>query len=297
MLTADMVRVRRRRGFICPEYIDPGGSEHAELAATLIALFEEHVDRRRYELAEALRDYVGSGTEYLLHRGLAKLLFDRCEFETATPVEPELLRQAVFEATADRYQEPHQPGKPWAFDREEVLAAAVEDLEIEPDQVDESLYADLKDCQRLARFKGAKPEWLLHRYNVALAQAVLYKATDLTVQITGQSPARYRQLFRFMKFYRLMHHVEGSVAKGYRVQIDGPVSLFRSSQKYGIQMAQFLPALVRLLYLLRDLDQFFDHLGGLDRPVSVPVDRLLQHLGERSRLDHVLATPLPDLAG
>jgi predicted nuclease of restriction endonuclease-like RecB superfamily len=57
-----------------------------------------------------------------------------------------------------------------------------------------------------------------------------------------------------MKLFGLMHRIypinaEGTrvantdIAAGYEAELDGPASLFRKSQKYGIRMANFLPAL------------------------------------------------------
>jgi predicted nuclease of restriction endonuclease-like RecB superfamily len=51
-------------------------------------------------------------------------------------------------------------------------------------------------------------------------------------------------LFRWLKFHRLLHRVEGSMADGYVLHIDGPLSLFSATNKYGLQMALFLPALL-----------------------------------------------------
>jgi predicted nuclease of restriction endonuclease-like RecB superfamily len=51
-------------------------------------------------------------------------------------------------------------------------------------------------------------------------------------------------LFSAIKAYRLIHTIKGSAAEGYEIRLDGPVSMFHRSQKYGIQMAVFLPALL-----------------------------------------------------
>ena len=52
-------------------------------------------------------------------------------------------------------------------------------------------------------------------------------------------PVRYKQLFKFIKFYRLIHTIEGDVDAGYEIALDGPVSMFRHSQKYGLQNGGF----------------------------------------------------------
>ena len=85
---------------------------------------------------------------------------------------------------------------------------------------------------------------LIDRYNVALAQAVLLRSVLVTVEVRNEKPARYRQLFRQLKFHRLLYRVEGDMDEGYVFHIDGPLSLFSATNKYGLQMALFLPALL-----------------------------------------------------
>ena len=94
------LRARVRSGVLHPEYVDPEKPGLLELATALIELFEAHVGKSRRALDGELRAATGDGTEFLLNRGLAKLLFDRCEFETSTPVEPAELRREVFRAAA-----------------------------------------------------------------------------------------------------------------------------------------------------------------------------------------------------
>ena len=105
MLTADLVRVNVRGGEVKPLYIDVEKEESLALAAALIRIFEAHTGEARRRLDGELRDFLGSGTAFLLHRGLAKLLFDRCEFQTAAAVDPAALRRAVFENAAARHRE------------------------------------------------------------------------------------------------------------------------------------------------------------------------------------------------
>ena len=106
------------------------------------------------------------------------------------------------------------------------------------------LFADLRDENRLLKFEDMTAQRLIDRYNVALAQAVLLRSVRVVVEIRNEGPARYRQLFRRLKFHRLVFRVQGSMADGYTIQIDGPLSLFSATTKYGLQMALFLPALL-----------------------------------------------------
>jgi predicted nuclease of restriction endonuclease-like RecB superfamily len=118
------------------------------------------------------------------------------------------------------------------------------ELNTEPATVEASLFADLKSEQRLTKFRDTTPQRLLERYNVALAQAILLRSTGLDIVIRGETPARYRQLLRQIKFRRLICDVEMVKANTYRLHLDGPLSLFSATQKYGFQLALFLPTLL-----------------------------------------------------
>jgi len=239
VLTADLVQASVRRGEVRPKYIRTDDAENLELAAALIQIFESYVGKPRHELNSELEQLSGTGTAFILHRGLAKLLLDRCEFDTDASVEPSELRRSVFEKAAAVYREVDAP-----FDRASVIEQASGEMDLGPGQFGKNLYADLKDEQVLQEFNKCSAEWLLLRYNVALAQAVVLRATRLEVQMRGETPARYREVFRKIKFFQLLHQIEGTASNGYHIVLDGPLSLFKSSQRYGLQMASFLPTLL-----------------------------------------------------
>ena len=246
MLTSDLLRVRISGRKILPMYIDPDNEELLQLAKSLIEIFQFGLHSPRGELQRELDDFLGTGSEFRLHRGLAKLLLDRCEFETNSPIEPPTLREIVFQTAA----ESRKQGEAW--DREQVWRAALEQLAETPDPAaadsldawERSLYADLKEEQILQSFREVSASWLLQRYNVSLAQSVLLRASQMEVRIASQPAARYRALFQKLKFFQLMHQIRGSQEEGYLLQLDGPVSLFKSSNKYGLQLASFLPTLL-----------------------------------------------------
>ena len=244
MLTSDLVLTRRVKDEVRPRYVNRDDPELLSLAEQLITVFESHAGEPRHSLDDELRELVGTGTDFLLHRALAKLLFDRCEFDTEAPEEPEVLRQRVFEAAAVVYRAPEEEGQTFRFDRNSVLKAVAEEHDLEVSELERGLYADLKDEQVLSQFRTCQPQWLIDRYNVALAQGVVLRATELEIHLTESSIPKQRALFRKIKFFQLLHRVEPDGDGGYRIVLDGPLSLFRSSGRYGVQMASFLPILL-----------------------------------------------------
>jgi predicted nuclease of restriction endonuclease-like RecB superfamily len=239
MLTGKQVRVRYARDRILPYYLDTSDPVWREVAERLLLLFSSQEGRSRGELEAELAETFGSDPSQLVHQGLAKLLEDRCEFEVASGQPPQQVRETVFRLAAEQRRFLDS-----AFDRDAVLHAAGTALTLAAAEVQHALFADLKSEQRLVRFKTTTPERLLERYNVALAQAVLLRATSVHVEIRNEPPARYRQLFRQVKFHRLVCELEAAGEDALRFRLDGPLSLFAATQKYGMQLALFLPALL-----------------------------------------------------
>jgi predicted nuclease of restriction endonuclease-like RecB superfamily len=247
MLTGKMVRVRYARDRIVPYYLDAADPTWLEVAERLLELFRTQEGRTRGALEEDLKETFGNDPGQLVHQGLAKLLEDRCEFEVVSGHPPEQLRDMVFTTAAARRR---GHGEELLPDRNSILQEVAAELEMTPEAVDQGLFADLKSEQRLIHFKDTTVERLLQRYNVALAQAVLMRSTRVHAYIRNEPPQRYRQLFRLVKFHRLVCEVEATGPDGYCLHLDGPLSLFAATQKYGLQLALFLPALL----LCRDFD-------------------------------------------
>jgi predicted nuclease of restriction endonuclease-like RecB superfamily len=239
MLTADLAQSWRRGNRVRPLYIPPDDPDYLGDASQLIKLFHEHEGRARHELDQSLAEYVGTGTDYKILRGFIKLLTDRCDFETASAVDPVEIRRALFLKARARH-----PVTLDASVRSGVIREAAQELACAPEVLAQGLYADLPENQKLTRFERPSGADLLNLYNLAQAQALLYRCTEMRLFVETQNPESYRELFSAIKAYRLIHTIKGNSSVGYEVLLDGPVSIFHRSQKYGIQMAVFLPALL-----------------------------------------------------
>ncbi len=241
MLTSELLIYRIEAGVIVPRALGFGKPD-LERANTVIELFKAHDGRRRGELDEALRADEGEGTDYRVRRGLAHLLYsERCEFQTQSILEPELLRDRVFAASA-RVRPNLETGVNLLDDLALDLTVELE-RPISGAELEASLYADLKENQLVA-FEPVEAQWLLERYNLAQAQGVLYRSSELVITAHRNDPGEYKLLFRYLKLFGLMHRITGDVDAGYSIFLDGPASLFKPSMRYGIQFAKFLPAML-----------------------------------------------------
>ncbi len=245
MLTSDLLQTRAEGPYLYPRYIKTDARRFLTMAEELIAIYTEHQGKTRRELTDALTQYADDSTDYRIQRGLAKLLSDdRCEFTERSIAPSADIRRRLFALARENYPVVLHPDLIHPVTKDELLHEVAREYKTEPEQIAWALYADLNENHILTRFDLPTPDWLLQRYNVALAQAMLYRCIGMKLSVFRNIPSRYKQLFKFIKFYQLMHAIQGDLDSGYEILLDGPVSMFRLSQKYGLQLAVFLPALL-----------------------------------------------------
>jgi len=245
MLTTDLLQTRSEGPYLYPRYIKTDAPRFVSMAEELIAIYASAEGRPRRELTDALERYADDSTDYRIQRGLAKLLSDDCCEFTERSIAPSCeIRQRLFALARENHPIVLHPDLIHPVTKDELLAEVAREHTTTSDQIAWALYADLSENHILTRFEAPSPGWLLQRYNVALAQALLYRCIHMKLSVFRNIPSRYKQLFKFIKFYQLMHTIQGDLDSGYEVLLDGPVSLFRLSQKYGLQLAVFLPALL-----------------------------------------------------
>jgi predicted nuclease of restriction endonuclease-like RecB superfamily len=247
LLTADLVRARRRGEELVLAPLDAAARAAAlELAASLLGLAEAHVGKTRGELADVMDAIVGGARDRKLAAGLAKLIWDRAELAEAVPIDPDALRHDVFARAQAAWA---RTGEGDRFDRAAVLAAVAADRGLAVDDIERGLYADLRDAHVITQLASITAPQLVAAYDLALPQAVLLRAVRVIVEVESAIPGAYRTLFRKLKFLRLLCAIAPRAKGGYRIEIDGPFSLFESSTRYGLALALALPA-------IRELDRW-----------------------------------------
>lgn len=325
MLTADLARSRTYEDTITPKFIDTDDQRYRDTAEELIHIFEDHLGEPKGELEDTIDQLTVADTDYKIVQGLAKLLKDESEFETVSPVDPREIREELFAVANDNYPIVRQPTLGEDTKSIWVYSTVADRLGITLEECYRGMYADLEDNQQLVRFghrvsdeyEGADDsttttrltgdseesyaedtvtvDWLLTRYNLALAQAVLYDATEMRVRVWDS----FATVFSYVKLFGLMHRIypidsDGTrvpstdVADGYEAVLDGAASLFSKSRKYGIRMANFLPALPLCDRWEMEADILDEDSGPSNRTLSFDLDHtegLSSHYSAQSDFD------------
>ncbi|MDW7727442.1 MAG: DUF790 family protein [Candidatus Methanoperedens sp.] len=225
MLTSDLVVTKSYKGKIEPVYakID---QENLEISGSLIDLFQEHVGKTYGELIEEIEGI--EEINYRLIRGLTQILERRCLIEMDSIIEPAVARRTVFEECKGAVTN--------IKERKEVIEKAAKKLSAEPSVLEKALWADQEEKLMIKEFQTITPENLLRQYNLSLTQTLLFKATGMEIQIEDN----YQQVFRKIKWLGLMYSIQDG-----RIYLDGPVSLFKMTERYGTALAKLLPTIMR----------------------------------------------------
>jgi len=225
MLTSDLLVTKSYKGKIEPVYAKLD-HENLEISGSLIDLFQQHIGKTYGELIEEIEGI--EEIDYRLIRGLTQLLERRCVIEMNSVLEPTTARRSIFEECKGAVSD--------VKERKEVIDRVASKLSVEPDALEKALWADMEDNLIIEEFQTITPEALLRQYNLSLTQTLLFKATGMDIQIGDN----YQHVFRKIKQLGLMYSIQDG-----KIYLDGAVSLFKMTERYGTALAKLLPTIMR----------------------------------------------------
>jgi len=280
MLPSELLRARTSRGRIYPMFCSVGSAgtgagggrdsdggakggaaaaadTERELASILISKFENASasGMRRGQLHGTISD-MEPDYDYKLVRGLRTLLERRSSFVTQRPescppgLDPHDVRRALFtESSAVGLATS-------AAKRDAIIGRIADACGIRPPDVPRVMWADLEENQTLERFDAISVEDLLLWYNMSLAQTLLFGCTRMEFYVS-EGPY-WKEILKTVKARGLMYVLEagGGAGKGkggggtkgeapLRCILEGPLSVFKMTTKYGTAFARLLPVITR----------------------------------------------------
>ena len=259
MLTLQLLRVRTRSGAIFPLFCTK--EEDIELAKKIIQEFEQTWKNK--EKKAVLEDRISAieeldaGSDYKLVRGFYALLERRCTFKsrdsnsdndgetsssssTIPIMDPPRIRKAVFEESSKRGFALTE------LERREIADSVASKLHLSsPDVVLKAMWSDLDDNLILDHFDAIDPEALVGWYNLSLMQTLLFNCTKLDFYISGG--LNWKRVLRSVKRLGLMYHLQQPRQQQENriiCSLEGPLSLFKLTDRYGTLLAKLLPSII-----------------------------------------------------
>lgn len=279
MLPSQLLRVRIRKGEIIPLLSTvEDRTDHLGLAKIIINEFEESASNKepKKDLNERISLVEGNFDDYRLVRGLSTLLERRCQFNSAinqkgenhenlsSPIE---IRRLVWEESSRRGFALTKSR------REDILGAIASKTKGSSTSIMQSIWSDLDENMTLKMFDSITPEELLEWYDLSLFQTLLFTCTKLEFSVKGGTS--WKNVLRKVKHLGLMYSLNEQlvssdspdtrdvfVGKGSEhpfhsnaessedlnsnlvCSVDGPISLFKLTDRYGTSIAKLVPFIV-----------------------------------------------------
>src|ERR687897_2059473 len=261
MLTLQLLRVRTRNGAIFPLFCTK--EEDVALAKKIIQEFEQTWKNK--EKKAALEDRISAieesdaGSDYKLVRGFFALLERRCRFKsrdsnsendgeknssssasTVPIIDPPRIRKAVFEESSKRGFALTE------LERREIADSVASKLHLSSQEVVlKAMWSDLDDNLILDHFDAIDSEALVGWYNLSLIQTLLFNCTKLDFYISGG--LNWKRVLRSVKRLGLMYHLQQPQQQQENriiCSLEGPLSLFKLTDRYGTLLAKLLPSII-----------------------------------------------------
>lgn len=228
MLTEELLPLRIKDGRAIVGYLDDG--DHTWVRA-LIDELERHVGRPERELRQRLSEPLPVPSPLPQRRAATAVLARLWRSKVKASRAPRELRRLVFGERAAH-----------AGPRTEALERAADRAGLSRGEVEAGLFADLPG-ERIVVSPDEipSPPEAIRRINLALAQAMLFRATSVRIRAEGA----VRPLVQLAKLRGLIctvHRPQDQEAP--RLDISGPYALFRRTLLYGRALAGIVPPLV-----------------------------------------------------
>lgn len=256
--------------------------DNLSIAQKLITEFELSNNKKetKGDLQKRLFLYENSYSDFKLIRGLIVLLERRCVFKInqffssgyknnffSTQLPSSFsLRKMLFEVSSrDGLSVDHAK-------RDKIFQHVASKLGIDTNYLEKLMWLDQEDYLILESFSSIKPKHLLGIYNLSILQTLLFNSVNFEFTVKGGT--NWKQVLRTIKRFGLMYNlqktqknsdskfrkeiqsnqteqnvIDGDDFNSYFndsiiCSIDGPLSIFKLTNKYGILIAKVIPKII-----------------------------------------------------
>jgi hypothetical protein len=253
MLQSSLIRAKIRKGKIYPVFADINNVRDVELASTMIDRFKSAVKNgeTKGSLASSVKE-LEYYYDYRLVRGFYSLLERQSVFKSKADyhgIDPILLRRKVFEESSKRGFALTE------YERGRIMSDIAKAFNINSNMLEELLMSDMDDNLLIIELKPISVDKLIASYNLSLIQTLLFKCVTFECKVS--SGVEWKYLLRDVKRLGLMYMLEyddnnnnsSSSSSNKKVSnitciVDGPLSIFKMTEKYGTSIARLIPTIV-----------------------------------------------------
>lgn len=271
MLPTELLRVRvsGKMNQIRPIFYDYEKNNELSLPSKIIKMFEEMAKKKlpKANIDENLSKIEAKYTDYKLVRGICQLLEQRCVYESPSKTFSDSRNNNTINATYLRrkiFEESSRIGYPVTEDeRKRILQKVALKNNLTIDELELAMWNDLDKNKYLKNFDSLSPLQLVVWYNISILQTLLLNCVKLEFSVYGGF--NWKKILRKIKQLGLMYFLyhesnldsepinqtknqdmvlNGKKNKRVICTVDGPLSILRLTDRYGLAMAKLIPLII-----------------------------------------------------
>jgi uncharacterized protein len=271
MLPTELLRVRvsGKMSQIRPIFYDYEKNNELSLPSKIIKIFEEMAKKKlsKANIDENLSKIEAKYTDYKLVRGICQLLEQRCVYESPSKTFSDSRNNNTINATYLRrkiFEESSRIGYPLTEDeRKRILQKVALKNNLTIDELELAMWNDLDKNKYLKNFDSLSPLQLVVWYNISILQTLLLNCVKLEFSVYGGF--NWKKILRKIKQLGLMYFLyhesnldsepinqtknqdmvlNGKKNKRVICTVDGPLSILRLTDRYGLAMAKLIPLII-----------------------------------------------------
>ncbi|HJY14673.1 MAG TPA: DUF790 family protein [Nitrososphaeraceae archaeon] len=272
MLPTELLRVRisSKVNQIRPVFYAYEKDNELSLPSKIIRMFEEMAEKglSRANVDENLSKLEAKYTDYKLVRGICHLLGQRCVYASPSKIFSDsrnnnasaiYLRRKIFEESS-------RVGYPVTKDeRKYILQKVASKNGLTIDELEGAMWNDLDKNKYLKNFDSLSPLQLVAWYNISILQTLLLNCVKLEFSVYGGF--NWKKILRKIKQLGLMYFLyhesnfesesneqtknqdialNGKNDRRVICTVDGPLSIVRLTDRYGMAMAKLIPLIIHI---------------------------------------------------
>jgi uncharacterized protein len=238
----DLLNYKKSKGNIIPSFVKSDDLILNQFSESIVSLFSNSLGQSRANLEQESVGLLSAfEMESIVQKGFLKLLTDRITFESSFDGNISEFRNSVF-INSNEYLHSKKE-----LILHEYKSNISNELNFKNEELEYLLYSDLPEYNKVTKFKEISPTSLINKYNVALVQGLLFycEYVQISIPLSECTKADLRYLLKQIRFFQLSVQINKN-DDYVEIQLDGPLSLFLHTQKYGFNLAAFFPAIVLL---------------------------------------------------
>jgi len=220
VLPKELLDIRKYRGKIFPKFLK---SDEIEFAEVVLDVYRKNCGRKLRFARNELKKMENS-KNYKRLRALGRIVENNTSFTLPTSLPPFQVRKFLFSRGFVTKKE----------ERQKIINKAAEKFGCLPEEIENTIFADLEEETIIGKIDVKNAEDLLRRYNLSLLQTTIFNS----LRMTFWTESEHKRIFRAVKMLGLMYEI------GEGITLTGPASILKQTRKYGTSFARLIPIIV-----------------------------------------------------